>query len=319
MLLTDRQTRKKFSKNFPDTTWCEAGDEQAEDVCKGLGGILPEGLTGNSSGQEGWKAYLLSGQARAGDMFAGSGEDSGDNGDDTGDEPGTNTEPQTPPTPQCEGDQPANITASGSGATGTATCVNGKWVYEWSGGWTRNTYISNDEAYAYAGATLIGYGNYCSSKINTNGCAGITFSGELSRCSSSCTGSIFNGERSYCMGSTPYACAETIVSGNGSKCKGSGANACAGAEIQAGAYCVPEKANGCDGALYGPHPNKDPSLMGSCQDFSNNCPKGVPLTNPDKNWNETTQAYDITGWKGNCCNPAYMVSGQCPSDIAICE
>ena len=76
---------QKFSANFPDTAWCEAGDEQAEDLCVSLGGVLPEGVTGNSSGQEdNWKAYLLSGQAQAGDSFASAGGGDDNNGEGEG-------------------------------------------------------------------------------------------------------------------------------------------------------------------------------------------------------------------------------------------
>ncbi len=57
---------QSLSKNFPNTTWCEAGDTRAEEMCVALGGVLPDGLTGNSSGTDGWKAYLLSGDSTGG-------------------------------------------------------------------------------------------------------------------------------------------------------------------------------------------------------------------------------------------------------------
>ena len=75
-----------MGRDVPETTGCEAGDGRAEEMCEALGGVLPEGLEGNSSG-DGWKAYLLSGTARPGDTFAEGG---------SGDNPGTNTEPETP-------------------------------------------------------------------------------------------------------------------------------------------------------------------------------------------------------------------------------
>jgi len=65
---------QKHSKNFADTTWCEAADEQAESMCIALGGIIPDGLEGNSGSDADWTAYLLSGEAVG--SFAGSGEGS---------------------------------------------------------------------------------------------------------------------------------------------------------------------------------------------------------------------------------------------------
>ena len=76
---------QKHSKNFPDTTWCEAKDTHAEEMCQALGGQFVEG--GSSSGSStdanadnNWKAYLLSGTAREGDSFA----EAGSGGSGTG-------------------------------------------------------------------------------------------------------------------------------------------------------------------------------------------------------------------------------------------
>ena len=65
---------QKHSKNFPDTTWCEAGDEQGDGLCMALGGVIPDNIEGNSGSDADWTAYLLSGEAVG--SFAGSGEGS---------------------------------------------------------------------------------------------------------------------------------------------------------------------------------------------------------------------------------------------------
>ena len=278
---------QKHSANFPDTTQCEAADERAHELCQALGGQIIEG--GNSSGEAEWTAYLLSGRYGSGDTFTEAG--SGDNN-------GGNSNPQTP---TCSGEQPANIKASQSGATGTATCVNGQWVYEWTGGTTYaySQECTGDSAYACAGAAFIAFQSRCTANT-ANACSGSTFTGDYS----SCYSSVANG------------CSGTVLSGLTSYCDAAGANACAGAEIQAGAQCSPYYADSCNGALYGAHPDKDPSLIGSCNDYRGYCPTGVPVSGP---WNSTTHSYDISGWKGNCCNPKYMVSGTCPSDIPVCS
>ena len=181
----------------------------------------------------------------------------------------------------CEGEQPANITASQSGATGTASCVDGEWVYTWTEGQTY-TYSRCVADSAYA-------------------CAGATFTGGYARC----------------YGNKANACAGSIVKGWDSSCTATVTDGCKGAIILAGSYCSANTTGGCNGALYGAHPDKDPTIIGSCYDYSGDaCPVGVPLMNVS-DWNGSY--YGISGWKGNCCNPAYMVSGVCPDGIAVCQ
>ena len=383
---------QKHSKNFADTTWCEAGDERAEAMCVALGGVIPDGVSGNSGMDADWTAYLLSGQVGDGDSFA---------------EAGTNSGTDTPAATCNEADKPSDISPTQTNpATGTATCVNGHWKYQWTGGkvygthyesWT--TVCTGDPAYECAGAEFKGYFNQCdatqeggcaSSTFSgralckgdaVDGCAESTFSGKYSTCegnaANSCVDSTFSGDYSKCEGNAAYACTGSTFSGDHSKCEGNAAyactgstftgmtsvcrgnvtngcanitfsedgvdcygtaangcagsvfsgkesrciayadNGCAGTEIQAGTYCLSDTAHGCDGAKYGANPDKDPNLIGSCSGgvYGGKCPTGVPLTG---DWNDSTGSYDISGWKGDCCNPAYMVSGTCPSGIAVC-
>ena len=316
---------QKHSENFADTTMCEANNDTANELCQALGGEEVAG--GNSSGEDSWKAYLLSGQLRGGDSFSEVGSNSGEGGDD-------------PQTPQCEGDAPSDVTASTSGATGTATCVNGKWVYEWTGGKVYSEWYetcnSGDTEYGCAGATFSGVASGCKGNA-INGCAGSTFSGDSSNClaegcvdstfsgfssecygkaANVCAGSTFSGKESHCYGYANNGCAGTTFSGEKSYCLGREANGCAGTTIQAGAYCHVWGSGGCDGAKYGEDPTGVRKGIGSCDDGQASCPTGVPLRG---NWNPTNGSYDISGWKGNCCNPAYMVSGECPSGIAVCS
>ena len=301
---------QKHSANFPDTTWCEAGDERAEEMCVALGGVIPTGVTGNSSGQDGWKAYLLSGQAYEGDSFVSVGE-------------GGNSEPATP---TCSGEQPAAINAP-NGATGTATCVNGQWKYQWTGGQvysanypsgTTTVCNSGSTAYACAGSEYRGLYNECSAAAE-GGCAGSTFSGDYTWCygdaTDGCAGSTYSGVYANCQALKTNACGDSIFNGQQSRCIGQFANGCAGSSFLAGSYCQASARYGCDGVKYGEDPTGQRTGMGVCYDGNNYCPNGSPIMG---SWNETNQSYDYT-WKGNCCNPAYMVSGVCPSGIAVCE
>ena len=56
---------QKHSKNFPDTTMCEAKGDTAKELCQSLGGVFV-----SENGTEGrWTSYLLSGQLAAGNAF----------------------------------------------------------------------------------------------------------------------------------------------------------------------------------------------------------------------------------------------------------
>ncbi|MBQ8032511.1 MAG: hypothetical protein IJ266_00930, partial [Elusimicrobiaceae bacterium] len=157
---------------------------------------------------------------------------------------------------------------------------------------------------------------------DVNACADSTFSGKESYCigrnANACAGSTFSGKESYCQGERAYACAGSTFSGERSYCLGQYDHSCTGTIIQAGAFCAAVYSGSCDGALYGPDPTGTNQGMGSCQDSYGYgyCPTGVPIMG---SWNSTNGSFDITGWKGNCCNPAYMVSGECPAGIAICS
>ena len=297
---------QKHSKNFADTTWCEAGDEQAESMCIALGGIIPDGLEGNSGSDADWTAYLLSGQAKAGDTFAEAGANSG------ADMSGSSCN---------AADKPADISPTETNpATGTATCVNGQWKYVWTGGNVYDTDYSNyttvctgDISYKCAGSEFKGDRNTCNA-TQEGGCAGSTFSGYVSYCegkvANGCVSSTFSGLSSFCLGNAENGCADSTFSGEFSYCRGNVENACAGTTIQAGASCSADVFGGCDGAKYGEDPTGARSGIGVCYGNNGKCPNGSPLRG---NWNATNGSYDINSWKGGYCDPSLMVSGNCPN------
>ena len=120
-----------------------------------------------------------------------------------------------------------------------------------------------------------------------------------------------------CNATQENGCAGSTFSGEMSLCWGDAANACADTTIQAGAACFASSPGGCDGAKYGADPTGQRKGIGSCWDYQGNCPTGVPLVGDY--WSNNTGSYVIKGWKGNCCNPAYMVSGECPSGVDVCS
>ena len=130
-----------------------------------------------------------------------------------------------------------------------------------------------------------------------------------------CTNSIFSGEKSYCMAGERGGCAGSIFNGDKAYCSGSAQRACAGAIIQAGAYCNPYNAGGCDGALYGINSEKDSASLGCC-DHSTRCPRGSPVCTY---YASTGERIHEGRWQGNCCNPAYMASGECPEGVNVCS
>ncbi len=366
---------QKHSGNFADTTMCEAANDRANALCQAIGG--EEIFGGNSSGEDGWTAYLLTGSYGRTDTFAVSEEKNNE------EESGNDT-----PTVSCNGaEKPDDIGPTDTNpATGTATCVNGQWKYQWTGGKVYTMSYQSDtivctgsDEYSCAGSIFKGARNVCDATAENgcanstfsasysycmgdaaNGCSGSTFgssarcvgnvsdgcadsifSGWLSSCrantaygcvnstfsgtqstcigdaANGCSGSSFNGEAASCSGNVSNGCAGATFSGKQAFCKGYTSHGCAGAIIQGGAFCSGFSSGGCYGAKYGVDPSDKNKGMGSCWDGGYGCPVGVPLTTP-QSWNATSGSYDIIGWKGNCCNPTYMVSGECPADIAVC-
>jgi len=225
---------QKHSGNFADTTMCEAGpgengqaDAQATWLCKdALGG---EPLVGSSSGERDWTAYLITGSASSMDSFGRANDG-------------------------CTFEAPGDVTASLSGATGTATgCRSriGEWAYEWTGGATYNTNYSGcdgDSDYACAGATFGGYQSYCKGE-GAQVCAGSTFTAQ-SYCTAShegsCVQSKFKGAHSYCNGKAVNGCVESSFSGYMSKCFGEAEGACAGSTFNGdGPWCEGHAKNAC--------------------------------------------------------------------------
>ncbi|MBQ8032617.1 MAG: hypothetical protein IJ266_01475, partial [Elusimicrobiaceae bacterium] len=283
---------QKNSENFPGTTMCEASDDPAKALCVALGGEEVPG--GNSSGEDGWTAYLLTGGYGSTDSFY--------------TQDGCRT-----------ADKPADVTASQSGATGTATCVNGQWKYQWTGGSVFNSALTTvvcgagyppPPAYGCAGSEYKGRENECAAQregvcmgstfsglksgcrgFAINGCAGSTFSGAQSNCqghiANGCANSTFTGGSSYCRGNAANGCVGSTFGGDRSYCSGGVANGCSGTFIQGGAYCYAQAEGSCDGVTYQENSN---GVTGCC--MGNYCPAGAPKCG---NWNYTTKAYDIDG------------------------
>lgn len=123
------------SKNFANTTMCEAKDDRSTALCIALGG--QKIAEGNSSGDRtsGWTAYLLSGTPKTGDKFV------ADDG--------------------CSFTVPATVHTNGP--TGTAICSNGEWKYEWTGVRTYgdNQSCSGNLWYTCSGHTFSGEKSSC--------------------------------------------------------------------------------------------------------------------------------------------------------------
>ena len=236
---------QKHSEQFPDTIMCEANDELnsratwlCHDSLKGTpvetGSLIP-----------GWTAYILKG-TEGNSTFA---EPSG-----------------------CTGNAPT-ITASQTGATSTAECVNGAWKFVT---WQEVVYTTpretctGDEGYACSGATFEGYGSKCKGNAAyscagtimvgsaaqceayaENACAGAIYTptgvtnGCLGYAANGCSGSVF-GRSTYCWAYAESACAGAIMQ-DGGYCWAASGGTCAGAIIQEGGYC---KGDGCDQAEY---------------------------------------------------------------------
>ena len=269
------------SANFPATTMCEAFDEddKATWLCeKGLNGTKME--TGNSGQNIGWSAYLLTGDGTGGKF------------------------------------PPVDIQASQSKALGHAVWEDGEWKYEWSDGnsYGVNQRCTGDSAYACAGGLFNKYGANCQGN-NANACASTTFTGGQSYCrgnkEEACANSHFNGGQTRCQAYEENACIGSIFRGDYSYCVGYKANACAGITIEAGTFCYPGASKSCNGVLYGTHPEKGQNVIGSCREYYNNCPNGVPINN--FGWNSETRSYNIVSWKGGYCDASAMASGVCPN------
>ena len=149
---------QKHSENFANTTMCEAADERANALCQALGGQIVEG--GNSSGESGWTAYLLTGNYGSTDQFAGDPED--DSGND-------------PQTPACNEDEKPDDIVVNDTKGATAKCINGKWKYQWTGGQEYNYGIVSTRPYQVAGDTF--QEGYCTAYWATKSysCAYATF------------------------------------------------------------------------------------------------------------------------------------------------
>ena len=130
------------------------------------------------------------------------------------------------------------------------------------------------------------------------------------------TGTRTYGDNQSCSGNLWYTCSGHTFSGEQSSCGGWSDHACFDAHIQAGASCVANRPGGCYGAIFETNPNNSDSNLTSCcrRDWNGYCPIGSPKCGT---WNDTTHAYDINGFWGNCCDPSIVKP--CPDGVTLCS
>ena len=273
---------QKHSANYPDTTMCEAqrDDDKANWLCaKGLNGQLIE--VGNSGGDRNWKAYLLTGTPGANDSFGTMAADG------------------------CTYAQPDNITASGSGATGTPTCVNGQWKYTWTPNRTFGSYTTCDQEDAY-------------------GCAGGIFSGYKSQCQGNgehgCEKSTFSGQESKCLGNEEGACVNSSFSGTSTVCTANEADTCTGSTFTStGATCQANEVGTCEGTTYTGNMSKCVGdAENSCNNSTFNRGKGCEGNAPGACNNGTFNVATCIGEaEGACANSTFKGSqSKCTGNAA---
>ena len=320
---------QKHSNKLSGATVCEAADERADKLCAALGGTETSPATGAS-----WTAYLLSGTNSGVPGTCKVGTDTFQEGQAVGNN-GLKCKAVCK-----EGDCEPQLTGGKvydtdySSYTYLCKATSGQ-EYKCAGS-TFEGAMSVCQAGAENGcaaSTFSGLHGFCYG-YQVDGCAGSTFSGQNSACYASaaygcgdsifsgyksncngdiangCTGSIFSGSQSGCYGGITYGCAGATFSGDFARCIGEAPRGCADSSFQAGAFCYPTTSGGCNGVLYGAHPDKDSSLLGSCYDNDGHCPNGVPIRG---SWNSTNGSYNIESWKGGYCDPKAMASGKCPA------
>ena len=281
---------QKHSENYPDTTQCEANDEEGKELCKSLGG---EWISDNGTTQ-GWTAYLLTGTKTNEDSFG------NNTGDDEGEENGAgedNPEPQTPQITTCSGGATEGTVSPNSGATCTKVCDenNQNCVYKWMNGreYTSASCSPGGIEYNCAGGNF-GKDSGCYSNME-NGCADSIFTNG-GRCvpyaENGCSGAIFEaGGACDAYTSSGYGCAGSIFRAGG-YCYGinGGPDGCAGAIIEEGGYCIVSTPHTCDKAIF---------KGGYCKAVRNDypCPENSP--SGDNNGPDG-QCWDGNGGKKAC-------------------
>ena len=128
---------------------------------------------------------------------------------------------------------------------------------------------------------------------------------------SSCTGgnhSCYSSnytDRSYCS-VTGNGCFNSTFTRH-SYCEGKGSSSCASNTFTEHSYCYATVTNSCKNGKY-----DGTSFCASEQNF---CPAGTPKGT----WNAGKEMYEVNGWNGDCCNPAYMTDGVCPTGATVCS
>ncbi len=294
---------QKHSKNFADTTMCEAQDDTGAELCKGLGGVF----VSENGTEGGWTAYLLSGQLGVGDSFEVPCPENSKTCDDDGKATQCNNGYYISDG-LCEA-CPENSTCNST--TGAITgCIPG--YYSESGAcvaqtlWRDNNWCSGDcqNKNFVAGKCQDGPSGW---SIGTGGCSNSTFSGTGTRCN----------------GSSRYTCSKTTYTGKQSSCYGNGSWECAGSTFYGGAYCGANSPSSCDQTTYMPN---EYGFLGCCSRHSNGaCPIGTPkckqtgMSVDRVVWNEENKAYEQDGWWGDCCNPTAVGGAENCGTTPICS
>ena len=298
---------QKHSKNFADTTMCEANDDAAKDLCQRLGGVF----VSENGTDSGWTAYMLSGELGVGDAF-----DSGTSGEGNGQNEGEENAPKQCPT----GEGTREITCDcGGPITQTGTCNTETGLWEYSGSTcpvkpNDKTYTCPSDqstftvSYQCNNGTFSAYqsegsckmalcvARYVSSNlIPCNGveitshcspagsgtCSDVIVSGEGAYCEANngtggCSDGMYIGKNSYCRANISKACQGGIYSGEGAYCESNGKYSCNNAIFKAGTYC---KAITTTGTCKGTY-EKGSYCTGSY------CPAGSPASADGKTcWN----------------------------------
>ena len=135
-----------------------------------------------------------------------------------------------------------------------------------------------------------------------------------------CYGSSFNNQ-SVCIATGPAAChmatyrngsrliGDSFTAGwtssfYNSSCEGNADSACMTSTFRENSICYANKKKAC----------KDSSYDSTSFCTGDHCPTGTPKGT----WNDAKNTYELNGWNGECCNPAYMTSGTCPANATLC-
>jgi len=129
----------------------------------------------------------------------------------------------------------------------------------------------------------------------------------ISEVSGGCWGAASHTNHSACIGSNSQTCGGGKTFLDHSYCESNSTGSCYNNNFKDHSYCAANVSGAC-------RTNKYDSTS-FCTSENDYCPTGTPKGT----WNDTTQTYELDGWNGNCCNPAYMTSDTCPSNAPVCS